>query len=60
MTPSRAPYAIEEIPAYIEQATPFEKRVAGYLVQVGEVCRAAGPGEVPGIPKLLQRKRSEG
>ncbi len=54
------PKTVEEIPAYIERAkTESEKRLAGYLVQVKEVCDAAKPGDMPDIPEFLQRKRPE-
>jgi hypothetical protein len=51
-----APKRVEEIPAYIERAkTESEKRLAGYLVQVKEVCDPVKPGEMPGIPEFLRR-----
>jgi hypothetical protein len=53
-----APKRVEEIPSYIERAqTDSEKRLAGYLVQVKEVCDVVKPGEMPYIPAFLQRKR---
>jgi hypothetical protein len=56
-----APKRVQEISAYIERAkTESEKRLAGYLVQVKEVCDAVKPGEMPDIPEFLQRKRPEG
>jgi hypothetical protein len=55
-----APKRVEEIPAYIELArTEPEKRLAGYLAQVKEVCDAVKPGEMPDVPEFLQRKRQE-
>jgi hypothetical protein len=55
-----APKRIEEIPAYLARArTESEKRLADYLAQIKEVCDAVRPGETPGIPKFLQRKRPE-
>jgi hypothetical protein len=56
-----APKHVEEIPAYIERArTESEKQLAGCLAQVKKVCDAVKPGEMPDIPKFLQRKRPEG
>jgi hypothetical protein len=56
-----APKRAEEIPAYVERAkTESERRLAGYLAQVKEVCDAVKPGEMPDIPEFLQRKRPEG
>jgi hypothetical protein len=58
--PLPPPTTVEEIPAYIDRAsTPSEKRLTGYLAQVAEVCGAAGPGEMPGIPEFLRRRREE-
>jgi hypothetical protein len=49
-----APKRVEEIPAYVERAKT-EKRLAGYLAQVKEVCDPVKPGEMPGIPEFLRR-----
>ena len=54
------PKTVKEIPAYIERAqTDSEKRLAGYLAQIKKNCDAVKPGEMPNIPKFLQRKRPE-
>ena len=51
------PKIVEEISAYIERArTESEKRLAGYLAQVKEVCDAVKPGETPDIPEFLRRR----